>query len=851
MTRLAVKSLWARRVRALTTTLAVVIGVAFVAGTYVLTDTTFAAFDEIFEESRKGTSVVVTARDVVEQETNEAPTIGAALLPAVRKVPGVRLAAGGIATQGGIFDAEGEPIGSRFAPKLIASTEPGVLQSLRYVEGRGPRDRTEASLDQAAVEEAGIAVGDRIELASVERAQTYRLVGVTRLGDSSASWGGASIAELTLPEAQRITGKLGRFDQISVAAERGVSPQELKRRIERAMPPSTRVETGEENADRGSSEIRDELGFLRIALLVFAFVALFVGAFLIFNTFSITVAQRISEFGMLRTLGADRGQILGSVVVEALAIGVLGALLGLAGGYAIAVGLNALFVALGIDLPTTSLVTKTRTVVVSLAIGIGVTLVSSLVPALRATRVPPIAALLALEPPRSHRRGIGVAALAVLLGLAGLAMVLAGLFGGADGGSAAGLIGGGAVAVLLGVSLFSPRLVRPLASLAGRPLELMRRLTGRLARENTQRNPARTAVTAAALMIGLAVVAFVTVFAAGIKGSIATAVDESFQGELVIENSVAFTPISPGAAAAARQVSGVELVSTLRIAQAKLLNGEGGKPRISALDRKAGEVLTIDWKSGPQTLGDLTDREVVVNRSFAGDNGFELGDRVRFLTQIGRRLSLRVVGEFEDSAGLFGSAIVTQKLMARRFGQRDDVLDFVKLAPGASAGAVEARLARLIERDFPVAEVRNQEELKKNREDQINQLLGLIYALLALAVIVSLFGIANTLALSIHERTRELGMLRAIGMSRRQVRTMVRYEAVITALIGALLGMAIGVVFAALIAQPLKDEGFALSYPVGQLVAMLVFAAFAGVLAAIPPARRASRLDVLEALHYE
>ncbi|MEX2448581.1 MAG: ABC transporter permease, partial [Solirubrobacterales bacterium] len=305
-------------------------------------------------------------------------------------------------------------------------------------------------------------------------------------------------------------------------------------------------------------------------------------------------------------------------------------------------------------------------------------------------------------------------------------------------------------------------------------------------------------------------------------------------------------------AAPPRQVPGVELVSTLRIAQARLLNGEGGKPRISALDRKAGEVLTIDWtEGGPQTLGDLTDREVVVNRSFAGDNGFELGDRVRFLTQIGRRLSLRAVGEFEDSAGLFGSAIVTQELMARRFGQRDDVLDFVKLAPGASAGAVEARLARLIERDFPVAEVRNQEELKQNREDQINQLLGLIYALLALAVIVSLFGIANTLALSIHERTRELGMLRAIGMSRRQVRTMIRYEAVITALIGALLGMVIGVVFAALIAQPLKDEGFALSYPVGQLAAMLVFAALAGVLAAIPPARRASRLNVLDALQYE
>jgi putative ABC transport system permease protein len=242
---------------------------------------------------------------------------------------------------------------------------------------------------------------------------------------------------------------------------------------------------------------------------------------------------------------------------------------------------------------------------------------------------------------------------------------------------------------------------------------------------------------------------------------------------------------------------------------------------------------------------------VILNKSVASGGGFEPGDEVRILTQPGARLSLEVVGEFEDKAGLFGGAIVTQRLMERRFDQRDDLLDFVALGPGAAAERVQARLIGLMDRDFPTAEVRNQQQLKENQEEQVNQLLGLIYALLALAVLVSLFGIANTLALSIHERTRELGMLRAIGMSRRQVRTMIRYEAVITALIGALLGMVIGVIFAALIAQPLKDEGFALSYPVGQLIAMLIFAALAGVLAAVPPARRASRLDVLEALQYE
>jgi putative ABC transport system permease protein len=850
VTGVALKSLWARRIRALTTTLAVVIGVAFVAGTYILTDTTFAAFDEIFEDSLAKTSVVVSARDEVRQESGEVPSFKADLLPAIEKVEGVRVAAGQIFTPGGFFDAENEQIGSKFAPKFITSVLPEALETQNYVEGRVPRSDSEAALDSDAADEAGLGVGDTLKLASVERVASYRIVGLTKLGD--ASWGGASIAGLVLPEAQRITGKRGEFDQIAIAAEEGVSEATLKQRVERVVPGSVLVETAKQNAERNSDQIREDIGFLRIALLVFAFVALFVGAFLIFNTFSITVAQRIREFGMLRTLGAGRRQILASVVVEALAIGVLGALLGLLAGYGIAVGLNALFVAIGVDLPTTDLVTKSRTIYVSLLIGVGVTLVSSFIPALRSTRVPPIAAMLALDPPHSRRRGVVTAVIAVLLGAAGLAMLLVGLFGSADGGAAAGLMGGGAVLVILGVSLFSPRLVRPLASIAGKPLEMLRRLTGRLARENTQRNPARTAVTAAALMIGLAVVVFVTVFAAGIKSSIATAVDESFQGELVIQNSDGFSPISPRTAAAAARVPGVELVSSLRSTQAKVIDGSGGKPRVSSLSRDADAVLTIDWtEGGPETLRSLTDRQVIVDKSFADGNDLERGDRVRFLTQIGAKPDLEVVGEFEDKADLLGSAIVAQGLMERAFDQRDDVIDFVKLAPGADAAKVQASLAALMKRAFPVAEVRNQQELKESQEEQINQLLGLIYALLALAVIVSLFGIANTLALSIHERTRELGMLRAIGMSRRQVRTMIRYEAVITALIGALLGMVLGVIFAALIAQPLKDEGFTLSYPIGSLLVLMALAGVLGVIAAIPPARRASRLDTLEALQYE
>ena len=852
MTSLGLKSLWARKVRALLTSFAVFLGVAFVAGSFVLTDTIFAAFDEIFEESLKGTSVVITAENPVEQESGEIPTVSASLLPRVVRTPGVKEAAGAIFTPGAFFDAENEKIGNKFQPKFISSTLPGELESMTYVEGHPPRGPSEASIDKAAAEDADLKPGDKIKLIGQGNLETFRLVGLTQLG--SASFGGASIAQVTLPVAQRLTHKQGRFDQISVAADDGVSAQSLKRRIARQMPGGVRVETAQESADRNSDEIKDALGFLRTFLLVFGFIAVFVGSFLIFNTFSITVAQRISEFGMLRTLGASRRQILTTVMVEAMGIGLLGALLGIAGGFVIAAAINALFEAIGIDLPTTSLVLETRTVVVALLVGMLVTLVSSLIPALRSTRVPPIAALHSFRPAPTRKRRLVYLALSILLGAAGIGMVLLGLFGSGGASTRAGLIGGGAVAVVFAVSLFSPRLVPPLAAVAGWPLERLRRLTGRLARENAERNPSRTAVTAAALMIGVTLVAFVTVFAAGIKSTVAQVVDENFAGGLVIQNTDGFSPIPNGAAKAAEQVPGVELVATVRGAEAKLL--EGGRPgpklKVDAPSSDIGETVNIEWEKGdPDTLRELKDDEAVVSGDFADSHGLEPGDRFALLTQTRARPRFRVAGQFDSKLGILGDVVVTQAVMARDFAQTQDLSDFVKVEDGADAEQVQALLTKGVELAFPVAEVLNQQELKENREEAINQLVSLVYALLAFAIVISLFGIANTLALSIHERTRELGMLRAIGMSRRQVRTMIRYEAVITALIGGILGLVLGLIFATLIAQPLKDEGFTLSYPVISLIVLLVLAGLAGVLAAIVPARRASRLDVLESLQYE
>jgi putative ABC transport system permease protein len=849
LTSLSLKSLWARKVRALTTTFAVFIGVAFVAGSFVLTDTIVAAFDEIFSESLSGTSVIVTAQNPVDQENAEVPTISAGLLPTIQKTPGVKEAAGAIFTPGAFFDSEGEKIGNKFAPKFISSTLPGELEALTYVDGHRPRGPTEASIDEAAAKSSDLEIGDTIGLIGQGKLRKFELVGFTRLG--SASIGGTSIAQVTLPVAQALTHKRGRFDQISVAAGDGVSAPALKRRIRAEMPADVRVETGKESADRSSEEIRDNLSFFLTFLLVFGFIAVFIGSFLIFNTFSITVAQRVTEFGMLRTLGASRRQILTSVLLEAVAVGLLGGIAGIAGGFVIAAGLQALFELFGVELPTTAQVLETRTVIVSILVGVVVTFVSSLVPALRSTRVPPIAALQAFVPKPSRRRQLVYLAFSTLLALVGILLVVKGLTGSGDAGGRAGSIGAGAGVLVIAVALFSSRLVPVLAVVAGWPLERARRLIGRLARENAQRNPSRTAITAAALMIGIALVTFITVFAAGLKSSVATVVDENFAGGLVIQNTNGFSPIPNGAAIAARKVPGVETVETIRSVQAKAIDG-GSTIRVSAPSPDIEKAVNLEWKQGgPEVLENLTAGQAVVSEDFASEHNLDPGDSVRLLTQTSRRPSFEVVGSFDSKLGILGSVLVNQGVMASDFDQTQDQIDFVETESDADQAEVQAALTKGAEVLFPVAEVLNQEELKEEREGQVGEVVNLFYALLALAVLISLFGIANTLALSIHERTRELGMLRAIGMSRRQVRTMVRYEAVITALIGAILGMILGVIFAALIAQPLKDEGFTLSFPIGTLILILVAAAIFGVLAAIPPARRASRLNVLQSLQYE
>jgi putative ABC transport system permease protein len=618
------------------------------------------------------------------------------------------------------------------------------------------------------------------------------------------------------------------------------------------MPASVDVRTGQENADTESQETADDLGFLKTALLIFAFIALFVGGFTIFNTFSITVAQRSREFGMLRTLGASRRQVLTSVVLEALLIGLVGSLLGLLAGLGVAVGIGELFKTAGIDLPNTGTVVATRTIVVSLLVGTLVTFLAALAPAIRATRVSPMEALHEAAAPPRRRRPI-VLPLAVALGLLGVGLLAYGLFGGVeDADAGAGLVGLGAVAIFFAVALLSPRLVQPLASVVGKPIERLRGVTGRLARENSTRNPGRTAATAAALMIGLALVTFVTVFAAGIKASIDDTIDANFAGDLTLQNKDGFSPFPAEAGRAVAQVDGVDVASPIRFDESKV-QGTSGNRFMAGIDPPTlPQVFDLDWEEGSDaTLTALGGSGTILDEGFAEDEDIKVGDTLRVTTPTGKRVEYEARGTFKDRTDFFGDYAIRNSVMEEDFDTRKDALVLIKLEEGANADAVAASIDRLLDRRFATVESLDQQELKDSVGGQVNTLVNLLYALLSLAVIVSLFGIVNTLALAIYERTRELGMLRAIGTSRRQVRRIVRYEAVITALIGAVIGTVLGLFFAVVVSRPLADEGFVLSFPVLTLVIVIVLAAVAGVLAAILPARRASRLDVLEALAYE
>jgi putative ABC transport system permease protein len=847
--RVALRGLRARPLRTALTALAVVLGVAMIAGTYIFTDTINRSFTEVFAQANSGTDVAITAAKVDEDFFEDPPPLDDGLVARVAAADGVASAAGAVFGDVSIRKRDGDPIGNG---SFVSSLQPAPFEQFRFVSGRAPRSETEIGLDQSTFDEQGFKLGDRVKIVGEQGAKSFELVGAARFGEVS-SVAGYPVAIATLPTAQALSGKRGKLDGISVAAAEGVTPTQLRGRVRLALAgESVNVRTGAEDAAQQAADLEEDFGFFRTALLVFGGIALFVGAFVIYNTFSITVAQRTRELALLRMLGATRRQVLRSVVLEAFLIGLMASLVGLLGGLALVPGLRALFGAVGAELPDTASVIATRTIVASLLVGVVVTVIASVVPAIRATRIAPIEALReGLVAAAKAGRGRLIAA--SVLCLAGAGIVAYGLFGGEEGGGAAATLGGGSVAIFLGVALFSPQLVRPIAYLVGGPLQRLAGVTGRIARENATRNPARTAVTAAALMVGVALVVFVSIFAAGLQGSIDRAVDRSFAGDLTVGAKSGFGETPPALAAAVRKVPGVGPVSSVRFTEGKIAAEKGTTSVIGVDPTTLAQTYKLSWKDGSdKTLTTLGDDGILADVGFS--DTVKTGDRVTLLTPAGKRVSYVIRGVLDEGSqfGLLGGGLVIPNdRLAADFDQRDDAFVFLRYASGADPAQTRAAIDRTLAASFPDARTSDREEVKDEQAGQINQLLYLIYALLALSVIVSLFGIVNTLALSIFERTRELGLLRAVGMSRRQVKRIVRLEAVITSLIGALLGLVLGVLFALAISRPLEAEGFELTFPVGTLLGLVIGAALAGMLASLWPARRAARLDVLRALAYE
>jgi putative ABC transport system permease protein len=856
MTAVALKGLAGRKLRAALTALSIVLGVAMISGTFVLTDTIKKGFDTIFSQSYRNTDAVVTGKVVFARDSNgnnvQAPSLPASILPRVRQLPGVAAAAGSIADQASIVGRNGKTSSTGGAPTLAFSVDPRSDQRfnpLTLVSGRWPSGSGEVAIDKATADKQHFAVGDTIGVATREPLRKFRISGVAKFG-SVASIGGATFAIFDVPTAQALFSKQGKLDAIRVAGKAGVSTGELIEQIAAVLPAAAQVRDAAAQAKEDEKGVSGFISFLQKALLAFAGVALFVGAFVIANTLSITIAQRVREFATLRTLGATRKQVLGSVILEALVTGIFASVVGLFVGFGLAKGLDALFVKLGIDLPKSSAVFASRTIVVSLLVGILITLVASLRPALRATRVPPIAAVRegsVLPPSRLARFGplTGLVVMAL-----GIALVSYGAF--VHHISVARhlvALGGGVLLLFFGVTIFAPRLVRPLAAVLGWPSAKLGGAAGELARENAVRNPNRTASTAAALMIGLALVTFVTVFAQGLRSSFENAVDKLFTADYALTSTNGFTPLTSEASKALRDVPGVTAVSAIRAGSGEAF---GKTINVTGVDRNLPRVIRLDWAKGSRAVPtQLGANGAFTDKDYAKKHHLTIGSPLPLITPDGTKLNLVVKGVFDPPKGgsPFGPVSISQTRFDAVYPNPTDLMTLVSVNGGVSKANTATLEGAL--KGFPDAKVATEQQFKHDQEKFILNLLNILYVLLGLSVIISLFGIVNTLVLTVFERTREIGMLRAVGMTRRQVRRMIRAESIVTALIGATLGIALGVFLGFMISRALESQGIVFAVPWGRLVVFAIAAVVVGVLAAILPARRASRLNVLQALQYE
>lgn len=890
MLRVTFKNLLARKFRLVLTSIAVVLGVAFMAGTFVLTDTLGNVFDGLFADIYRGVDVGLRGKDPFTDVAGGPGTaivrepLDESLVEKVAAIDGVRLAEGKVAsTQNNpakvsrlnkrgkaveeIIHGQAPQIGVTWGPHRAINRAVGG--DGRAEVGRRPVRDNEVALDEVTAKDAGLTGAEvrrcanadadarasacrhsRVEIVFNEHEPTlFRVVAIFKFG-TVGNLAGATLAAFDLPTAQSVLGREGKVDEIHVKAAEGVSQGELRDRIRSVLRQDgvrgIDVLTGKQLAKDQSDEIRDNLKFFNIFLLVFALVAVFVGAFIIYNTFSIIVAQRTHELGLLRGLGASGGQVRGSVTLEAFVIGLLSSLLGLIAGVGIAIGLQQLLKAFDVQLPSGNTVILARTVIVSMIVGTVVTVVSAIAPARRAAKVSPVAAMQAdATGASSGRRRYYVGGLFTLVGAVGLGL---GLFADVEGfpGGGAAMVGLSCAAMFIGVSMVSPLVAQPVARVVGWLPARLRGTPGVLARENATRNPRRTATTAAALMIGIALLTLVAIIGASIRSTFGSVLENNVSAEVTLRTKN-FLPFTPEAAAAARKAVPGSKAIEFRFGQFAI-----GAENHSLLGISTNVGEGIKFGAEPGSIGRFRDGGLLISEEAYRK---EVPRRMRQRGVISMRFGatgvqeIPIAGTFSNENATFGNEwLLSLPLYKQNYTDQADVFAFVKLPEDTPVKPAIQKMKDALE-PFTGVVAENQEQFKKAQEGQISQFLNLINVLLFFAVIIAILGVANTLALSIFERTHELGLLRAVGMSRRQVRTMIRYESVVISVFGALLGIAIGLVFGRALVGSLENEGIDFALSGSALVILVVIAIVAGFVAAWGPARRASHLDILQAIH--
>ncbi len=844
MWRVTLKGVASRKLRLALNALAIVLGVTFVTGTLVLGDTLNRTFNDVIGTAYQHISFEIrgqaaftgnTAAEV--NGTADRRPIPQSLAAAVRGLPGVAYVHGSVAGYAQFMARDGNAIGGGGGSTLGFSFDPNrQLSPYRLVEGRAPVGADDVVMDKATATKYHFAVGDRVLINLPVRPQTFTITGIVTFG-SDNNLAGITLAGFSLPTAQAQFNSRGYFDTIGVLAAPGADTVRLQRSIAAILPAGVQVVSGQALINELSNAVDSQLSFISTALLIFAAIALFVGAFTISNTFSITVGQRTRELALLRVVGASRRQVFRSVVGEAALTGLTASVIGLGLGVAAALGLKALLKAFNIVLPSSPLVFEARTPVVAIAVGVGVTVVSAILPARRAVRIPAVAALVdhSEDGAQALRRRRLISG--VVVGLLGLAAMLAGVIG-----PRLALVGIGALAIVVAVGMLVPIIAGPLSSALGRPLASLLGMPGRLGRENSMRNPRRTAQTAGALMIGLALVSTIAVLGASLSASAANSVDTAINADYIISGNGGF---SKSVVPAVSRLRGVTTVTTVYQGQFEFSGSLSTLTAVSATRLAQTINLHVVHGSGASALAA---GELLVDSTTANNDNLHVGSvaSVRF-AQTGEE-TMRVGGIFKPNP-LAGSFFVGDRFFISHFDNPLPVVVLLRTAPHTPN--LNPTLNRILN---PYANVssKTRAEFERNQKHQINELLDLIYVLLALAVLIALIGIVNTLMLSVFERTREIGLLRAVGMRRRQVRTMIRSESVIIALFGAFVGVIMGTGLGVALASSLRNSSVTtIAVPVSSLALFLVLSALLGLGAATWPARRAAGLDVLAAIASE